>query len=390
MMSPSRNYLFIFGVILTCVLLGWYAIEKDTSFTVIIHPLKQVKKSPVLKHSSTDRSYFATFAIAIPSDISVRNKQAWSYVFHCVPTVMSWKRIGFKVIVFIALDYQRLSHRASKLLKFVLKHMTQLETKIVYIDVKEEFTLRLSQNIRMFTSHLVRTLRSNDFIITGDSDLWPINKASYYPPPNITILSTAGVGAFKWKGRFVRHIAMSCVGMPARLWKYIYPINFDVSDEGHLNKDDIDLPYLSVEGVSRNYYGYTYLKPWFKEMELYWGDNVYKATWHGGLLWYMDQWYLSLGIDKYGEKHGYSEVLFMGKRPCKRIARTRWELTLNYTECRSDAHVLQGEVWADPTWTRLMMLIKELYSKEQIEYLNIYRKQFGKQFNETLAAVDRT
>lgn len=376
-------------VVINFVIITWYVYEGNTLLINTLTSTTKHEKHPKLKYSLTDRFYFATFAITIPSDITVRNKQEWSYVFNCVPTVMAWKRIGYRVIVFLVFDYERLSRRADHLMRLVVKHMLRLKTKILYVNVKQVLAIRLSQVIRVFASHLVRDLQPNDFVMTGDSDLWPINRHTYYPPPNKTILSTARVGEFKWKGRFVRHIAMSCVGMPARLWRYIYPINFDVSDEEKLNTNDIDLPDVSVKGVSRNYYDFKYLKPLFKELHLLWGDDVYKATWHGGLLWYMDQWYLSLGIDKYGKKHGWGDVLFMEKRPCRRIDRIKWEEDINSTTCRSDAHVLQGEIWADTMWKRLTMLIKEIHPKEKLDYLNDYRKQFGKEFNKTLWKIDK-
>ena len=114
-----------------------------------------------------------------------------------------------------------------------------------------------------------------------------------------------------------------------------------------------------------------------------WGRDVYKTTWHGGPLWYLDQWYLSIGIHNYTQKYGREFFHFNKKSSCVRVDRIHWEKDINSTKCRSDAHILQGDVWGDKQWKRLMLLIVEIHKQPLVKFAEKFRIDFGKLYNET-------
>lgn len=148
-----------------------------------------------------------------------------NFIFHLPMVCLAWRRIHFKPIVLLVTS--ELS-RMDKLVNKSIEYLRLLNIKTVNVKSPKNYETMIGMLSRLFSGLLPDDLVSpNDFVITTDSDLYPINK-DFYNILNtnaITIWSAGCCGGFKHENKSYEMIAMGHVGMKKWQWLEVMKIN---------------------------------------------------------------------------------------------------------------------------------------------------------------------
>ena len=142
---------------------------------------------------------FAIFACSIHSTTIV-------YTFYAPILVASWRRVGYETIVYFVGDFTKpniLSHR----LNLTRAYLKKLDAQIIDIQCPENYSIKVSQMIRVFSGFLPESIVSdNETIITSDSDLMPL-QSKFYTKANYSegfVYNAFCCGSFQRRNRTYR------------------------------------------------------------------------------------------------------------------------------------------------------------------------------------------
>ena len=171
---------------------------------IIIYIQSQLNSTifPAFKQKLTDKSIrrrFCIFTCSIHSSIE-------SYSFYTPITAAAWKRVGYEAIVVFVGDFTRPNTFAARinLSRTYLKHMGAY---IIDLQCPSEYAVKVSQLVRVFAGFLPKTIvDDDDGIITGDSDLLPLDSNQYQSTANTNgfIFNAFCCGTFNRRGQTYR------------------------------------------------------------------------------------------------------------------------------------------------------------------------------------------
>lgn len=175
---------------------------------------------------SEEQQLFAVFSCSTPANNSHRG---FDYAFYLPLTTLAWQRIGFKSVILITGDRQDwLDH---PVLSYILKCLKELNASVLFLDAKAKNILMLAQASRLFVANM-NIGNENDYFITSDADLWPLNPKNFAPRTNtsLVILHSHCCGKFVHNNRSYRMIPMAHIGATAAHWREIIPAKVDDVD----------------------------------------------------------------------------------------------------------------------------------------------------------------
>ena len=173
--------------------------------------------------NSTTRVLYAVFSSNTPNGVSYRS---YDYAFYLPLTALAWERVGFRSIVLIA--GSRCEWDNDPALSVILAGLEKINAIVIFIPTPLTNRMMISQTSRLFVSNLIGFPGNNDdYVITTDSDLWPIHREHYTPKSNhqIVLVHSACCGNFQWNGTSYTMLPMSNIGTSVSTWKQI--INFN-------------------------------------------------------------------------------------------------------------------------------------------------------------------
>jgi hypothetical protein len=149
------------------------------------------------------------------------NSVATGFAFYLPLTAMAWQRIGYRSLVVIIGTVDQ--WRGDPVLSHVL---TSHKAVVVFLKAAEHNSVMISQTSRIFVANILQKLRTSleDFyLVTSDTDLWPIAKGFYDLPENRSILSLNSdcCGAFTHDGHPYKMIPMANIGAMASTWSQL-------------------------------------------------------------------------------------------------------------------------------------------------------------------------
>ena len=99
------------------------------------------------------------------------------YMFHVPLTALAWRRIDYEPIVMI-IKTQDLE--INYLAKKVIEYLEKFNIKFIYVQSKPGYEVMTSMVARLLVGLLPNNLIGiNDYIVSTDSDLFPVNKTYY-------------------------------------------------------------------------------------------------------------------------------------------------------------------------------------------------------------------
>ena len=133
------------------------------------------------------------------SIISINVNTGVNYFFHLPIVLLSWRRVGFEPIFLIV--------RSTKLIlnKFdnkTIKYLNQLQAKIVYVESVPDFEKTTAMIVREMAGVLSDDIiNDNDYVITTDADLYPIDYMYYasFNDGSIHVWNAGCCGTFEFE-----------------------------------------------------------------------------------------------------------------------------------------------------------------------------------------------
>jgi hypothetical protein len=286
----------------------------------------------------------------------VSNK-AWGYLFNLPITALAWKRLGFRTIAVLTVDYNNIHPTAYRLLRYVDKTLRRVNAVVIYFDVPSHMKVRLSQILRLVGGEF-DVVNDDDYVMTSDADLWPLDPKRYNinAGKNIYITNARCCGMFMFNKKKYREYPLSNIAITGKLWKKIFN-------------------NIMVGKHHGNTYTYENIKPLIKKIEKFANSrDIYTHT-RNTKFWSLDQRYASVLINDYLDNVGNSTVQFENYIRCERITVTKWKKQMQTTfKCLSDAHVFKAVPWT--RWDDTRTLAVKVFDDDTVVFLEEYKRVF--------------
>lgn len=302
--------------------------------------------------TKTDKPvYYAVFCSNTPNGMSYRT---YDYAYNLPLTALAWERIGFKSVALII--GSRCEWENDPALNLVLSHLEARRATAIFIKSPLEYRTTLSQTARAFAVNMKDFPgKDSDFLITSDSDLWPLRKEHYTPLPkyNVHLVHAGCCGKFTVNNKTYEMFPMSNIGANVGTWK-------EIMNEGH--------PLAYDAETILDYFG-----------EIF-GEQARSPVVVGQETWYMDQRLISIRLTEWMDKHGTTSVYRVSDRGFGRVDRSGWDAHLlvpeNFTN-RFDAH-LPGKGFLPVQWKKIQPLVNLMYGNNSWEarWVEEYTQEF--------------
>lgn len=298
---------------------------------------------------------YVVFGSNTPNGESYRT---YDYAFNLPLTALAWERLGFRSIVLII--GSRCEWENDPTLSLIISYLEARRATVIFVSAPLDYRPTLSQTARAFTVNFPEFPGSDgDFLITSDSDLWPLRKEHYSPRPGMdVVLVHAGCcGFFQMNNKSYPMYPMSNIGATVSTWRQIM-------NDNH-----------STAGDSESILNY--LGDVFGEMMARSPVVVAQPT------WYMDQRMTSIRLTEWMEKHGEASVYRVSDKGFSRLDRNDWNADRmspeNFT-LKFDAH-LPVKIYLPVQWNRVIRpLLNLMYGKDswQTKWCEDYASEFSK------------
>ena len=281
---------------------------------------------------SLDHRKFAVLAVSTP----VNNN--YNYVFIIPLTVLAWKRVGYDTLMLIA--GSEVEWKNHTVLSAIYRYLMKLDCTVHFLNCEPKHRTMISQVSRLFAASVLRDLlRDDDYLITSDSDLWPINSSIYElksPPYKIVNTNSDCCGYFDFNGTTYKMLPMCSTGASTATWL-------------ELLADDIP-PQTAADILL--YFNKRFGNDSTKQ-EVQKGENAG---------WYSDQRMMSILVQEWINRNNRSSVQYIPRDVRRdRIDRARW--TSPSLVNKTDAHLLEN-AYNYKTWFQLTPLLRQMYGED--------------------------
>ncbi|CAF1365751.1 unnamed protein product, partial [Didymodactylos carnosus] len=276
-------------------------------------------------------------------------------------------RVGYEVIVAFVGDFNA-TNALSPRLQLTRKYLLETGAAIFDFQCDASYSIKMSQILRIFGGFLPENLvLDTDYIITADSDLFPLNPAQYTPSTEHSggfITNAFCCGSFNRRSKSYRMFPMGHIYLSKRIWRAIWSesvqnkelLNILTSDPNNrttnfsyeqqllkiypnLNQtlSHSDMPTLTFDLVS------LYMRHEFR--------GVYdQQMGKGDAAWYMDQIMVSMLLGDYRDRHKNFSIheRDRGQRLDRADALNFWDRS-NFSQF-GDSHLKHDEILEDHTW----------------------------------------
>ena len=142
------------------------------------------------------------------------------YLFHIPLVCLAWKRINFEpIVIFI---YSKKRPMNAQVSKVTLDYFHNFNITVIELETRCNFELMTSMVSRLFGGILPDSLvKDEDYIITSDADLYPIDYL-YYRIENVTSIKSWNAfccGVFEYNNKTIRFHVMGHIGMTKKVWR---------------------------------------------------------------------------------------------------------------------------------------------------------------------------
>lgn len=291
----------------------------------------------------------AVFGCALPPQ---QSRYDLNYVFYLPLTVLAWQRISFSSIVVLTGTPSQWTE--DPVLSFVVRCLRALNSMIIFIPCLSDNAIMLSQVSRLFVAGILPAEFDATYLVTSDSDLWPVDADSYRLVANKNILSLNAdcCGTFDYQREKVKLLPMSAVGMSLVMWRDV----LNISRQSVRSASDI-IDYVSEE------FGDVAREPVTK------GENTG---------WYLDQHLISIRLHQWVQRHGSDAVDYVARSVGQdRIDRSWWTMSYDGGVRKIDAHLLEHG-YRSENWRRLLPLIAWMFGDNgaQFQWFIDYHRNF--------------
>ncbi len=296
---------------------------------------------PINNHGIVEK--FDKYAVFCANTPNGEGYRSYDYAYNLPLTALAWERIGYKSIVLI-IGY-RCEWENDPALIHVLSHLEERDVKTIFLNSPLKYRTTLSQTARAFAVNIIDfPIKDNDYLITTDSDLWPLRMKHFIPRENasIVLIHADCCGFFNFNNVSYPLYPMSNIGAKVSTWR-------EIMNENHTfaNNSESILDYL----------------------EDVFGKPARNQVVVGEDSWYMDQRMISIRITEWIAKFGNSSVFRVSDDGFYRVDRSQWDSDLLLVENLSDqfdAHLIT-KGYLPLQQKRIKPLIDLMYGKNSSE-----------------------
>ena len=225
--------MFLFAV--TCILLYLYKNELNIQKRSTDRLILETELDSLSNDSIRD-----TFMEVAPHKFVVISSNVDpGYMFNVPLVSLAWRRVGYEPIILIVYSN---TTQFNLLVNKTIEFLDKFKIKYLFIKSPPDYDVMVGMLSRLFIGLLPESmLASNDFILTSDSDLFPINR-DYYNFENtyeIRAWNAYCCGKFIYENDQYTMFPLSHIGMRKFQWNEVMGINsthYKLNGESILNK----------------------------------------------------------------------------------------------------------------------------------------------------------
>jgi hypothetical protein len=199
--------------------------------TVVIQqhalPLQFSEKKIISNEYKQSAVSYVVFGSNTPNGESYRT---YDYAFNLPLTALAWERLGFKSIILII--GSRCEWENDPTLSLIMSYLEARRATVIFVSSPLEYRPTLSQTARVFAVNFPEFPgKDDDFLITSDSDLWPLRKDHYIPRPemDVVLVHSACCGFFQMNNKSYPMYPMSNIGATVSIWRQIMNDNHSIA-----------------------------------------------------------------------------------------------------------------------------------------------------------------
>jgi hypothetical protein len=278
-----------------------------------------------------------------------------NYAFYLPLTVLAWKRQLFASVVILVGNRNQWLHQP--VLSFIVHCLLELGSIVILLPCQQRLAALVGQVSRLFASVLLPTHFADEYLLTSDVDLWPLDSRKFFLNGSKVILYQQSPYNFtSLHGDSIPMIPLSGIGMTSRMWSDVMEFpNFRPFQQQPLSSVKPILDYLVTE----------------------FGDSVLTGvTVRGGRNWFTDQHLTSVRINRWTSQHhvkNASRVHVIRREPLRdRVDRCAWPRKYTMTSSddflrdKVDVHLLNNGYLGN-NWKRILPLLRLMYGPASAE-----------------------
>lgn len=206
--------------------------DQSESSSTIVQTLSQRSLSRKDGAGDQERERAVNYVVFGSNTPNGESYRTYDYAFNLPLTALAWERIGFRSVVLIV--GSRCEWENDPALSLVLSYLEARRAAVIFVSSPLEYRPTLSQTARAFAVNLPGFPgNGGDFLITSDSDLWPLRREHYVPRPNMDIVLVHGgcCGSFQMNNKSYPMYPMSNIGATVSTWRQIINDNHSVAGD---------------------------------------------------------------------------------------------------------------------------------------------------------------
>ena len=209
------------------------AFIKQTEITSKSDDLKLVLEKTF---NQSDRTYDSILA-ETPRRFAIISSNLFSesdYMFNLPFVALAWRRLGIEPIVLLVKSNIT---KPKELTNKTIEYLNKFRVKTVYVQSPDNYDVTVGMLSRLFAGLLPRSMvKDQDFVLTTDSDLIPIDK-NYYSIDNsnhIRAWNAFCCEPFTFENKEYNMYPLSHIGMRKYQWSEMMMVNSSVNTlDGH-------------------------------------------------------------------------------------------------------------------------------------------------------------
>lgn len=279
------------------------------------------------------------------------------YCFYLPITIHFWKRLGYKALVIVSITN---GVELNAYDRIFFNYLNQIDDILVFniTSPNDAATVIVSTIGRVFAAGLKHNdLINDDFLLTSDSDLLPIDSRYYFFTnlSHIYILNAFCCGEFKHLNRFYQIYPIGHIGMPIKLWKKV----MDIDEDFKFNSENI----VNVTEYSLG-------------LDLNLSNYIFNKT---SEFWQLDQKLISFRVEEYVEKMMIHKIFhksaFAGLRLDRSNSLEKWaNINANNVLIYTDSHLFDSNVLEK--WYLVLRLVKVLLNQDHVRHIESYVNEY--------------
>jgi hypothetical protein len=212
-------YAFFFALVVFILYL-----IREASFTIPQPPVPDYKKT-LDELNVHDKNFLESTVGKKYALISLNIDSNPGYFYHLPILALMWRRVNFEPFFIIVYSDQSKLSKANNL---TLSYLEQMNVKVHYFHAVENYEITTAMVVREMSGLLgTEDIKENDFILTSDCDLYPID-ARHYVIVNddaIKVWNYGCCGDFSYNGEVYSMLPMAHIGMRKYQWHEVMGID---------------------------------------------------------------------------------------------------------------------------------------------------------------------